>query len=125
MPVQFHRKVNCKEELLMVNQDDEQARYIIERIIEVTKQEYQRLSNDFFSPRPYITKHLDDMWFDDKTECWHCIMIRTPNEKEAILVESEGYKYARYTALVQDQTQLNLDGIPIEQYQEQKRAKER
>lgn len=53
MPVQFHRKLNCKEELIMVNQDDEQARYIIERIIEVTKQEYRNLCNGLLEPKPY------------------------------------------------------------------------
>lgn len=125
MPVQFHRKLNCKEELLMVNQDDGQARYKIERIIEVTKQEYRNLCNGLLEPKPYIAKHLDDMWFDDKAECWHCIMIRTPSTKEALLVESEGFGYARYTALVQDQTQLKLEGIPIEQYREKTRSKER
>lgn len=125
IPIQFHRKLNCKEELLMASQDDEQARYKIERIIEVTKTEYQRLSNDFFLPRPYIADHWDDMWFDDEEECWHCIMIRTPNAKEALLVESEGFGYARYTAFVQDQTQLKLEGIPIEQYREKTRSKER
>lgn len=52
-------------------------------------------------------------------------MIRTPNAKEALLVESEGFGYARYTAFVQDQTQLKLEGIPIEQYREKTRSKER
>ena len=125
MPVQFHRKLNCREELLMLNQDVEPAHYQIERIIEVTKKEYRDLCDGLLEPKPYIAKYLDDMWFDDKAECWHCIMIRTPNTKEALLVESEGYKYARYTALVQDQTQLKLEGIPIEQYREKTRSKEK
>ena len=125
IPIQFHRKLNCKEELLIASRDDEQLRYKIERIIEVTKTEYQRLSNDFFLPRPYIADHLDNMWFDDKEEYWHYIMVKTPSTKEALLVESEGFGYARYTALVQDQTQLNLDGIPIEKYQEKRHSKER
>ncbi len=126
IPVQFQRKLNCKGELLMVvHNDDKQDHYKIERIIEVPKTEYQRLSNDFFLPRPYIADHLDDMWFDDKEECWHCIMVRTPSTKEALLVESEGFGYARYTAFVQDQTQLKLEGIPIEQYREKTRSKER
>lgn len=35
-----------------------------------------------------------------KDEYWHCIAIINDNHPYAILVESEGYDYARYTAVV-------------------------
>lgn len=31
---------------------------------------------------------------------WHCIKVTAPGSKISILVESEGYDYARYTSVI-------------------------
>ena len=40
------------------------------------------------------------MWFDQNTQKWHCLEVTSDDSKETILVESEGYSYARYVSVI-------------------------
>ena len=48
--------------------------------------------------------------------CWHCLLVRCEGVSESILVESEGYDYARYCAFVPDHRKLDLSDVPVERY---------
>lgn len=73
--------------------------FIIEKVIELDKHEYDSLIKDFFKDRHWITDNIENMWREE--EVWHCIIAKCKGEKVGLLIESEGYDYARYTAEIE------------------------
>jgi len=73
--------------------------YVIEKTVKLSKNEFDSLKCDFFMERTWITENLDKMW---KDESWHCILATSKGEKIGILIESEGYDYARYSAVIEE-----------------------
>ena len=53
------------------------------------------------------------MWFDPGSLCWHCVLVKGETGKEGILVDAEGYSYARYAASAPDCDRLRLQDIPV------------
>ena len=72
--------------------------FVIEKTINVSDDEFRSLCNDFFEARSYITENIDEMY--EQNGVWHCILVKSDNSTIGILIESEGYDYARYTAVI-------------------------
>ena len=45
--------------------------------------------------------------------CWHCVLVKGENSRDGILVDAEGYSYARYAAFAPDCDKLRLQDVPI------------
>jgi len=75
-------------------------RYMIEYQVEVTPEEFEDIINNPLKDRQIIADHKDDMFTDDEG-VWHCLLITAPGFEYGILVESEGYDYCRYAAIIQ------------------------
>lgn len=63
-------------------------------------------------------------WFDPSELCWHCLLVKGENSKDGILVDMEGYHYARYAAFVPDCGRLRLQDVPCRCTGEQGQARE-
>ncbi len=72
--------------------------YVIEKTIELDKNEWDCLIYDFFGYKDYIKENLGLMY--EKDNVWHCILITTKNCDIGILLQTEGYGYARYTSVI-------------------------
>ena len=81
---------------------------IIENTVEVDSKEYDCLSKNFFKYRILIHDNLKHMWLD--AEGWHVIAVTCKDRNQTILIESEGYDYARYTSVVSN-TKLKEEGV--------------
>lgn len=95
----------------MANDD----KFTVEKIIVLQPSEFESFSNSFMSDHAFIAANKDQMWYDSKNECWHCLMVKDAGSDRAVLVESEGYDYARYTAFVENTRELDLAQIPTEE----------
>ena len=71
--------------------------FVVEKHIELSNAEFKDFQNDFFKAREFIKDNEDLMYCDNGT--MHCIAIYCKDSEMAILVESEGYDYARYTSI--------------------------
>lgn len=71
---------------------------VIEKTLVISEEEYKSLCGDFFEYREYITDNLNEMYMENGV--WHCMLVKSPTSETGILIESEGYDYARYTAVV-------------------------
>jgi hypothetical protein len=90
MKAKFERKAN-KDQL--VPQDE----FIIEKSVIVTKKQFELFLNDLLADFKVIDENKELM-YTDSNGVWHCIFI-TANESDfGILVQSEGYGWARYSA---------------------------
>jgi hypothetical protein len=94
----FMRKPASIEDLIAWDKVAKQrSRYIIEKTIELEKEEFDNFANDLFADQDFIKDNAELMHID-KNGIRHCILVKEIGHAGGILVESEGYEYARYAA---------------------------
>ena len=62
----------------------------------------------------FLFENGDRMWFDPSEACWHCLLVKGEHSREGILVEAEGYSYARYAAHVPDCSMVRVGDVPVQ-----------
>jgi hypothetical protein len=69
----------------------------VEKVIEIDVDVFKSFEQFLLLDYDFIKDNVDFMYVD-KNEVWHCIFITYSGSDYGILVESEGYHYARYSA---------------------------
>lgn len=90
MKVNFTRKPTPSE---IYPQDE----FIIEKVVRLSKEEFEDLLKEPLKDRDYVKENKDKM-YEDKDGYWHCIYVVCEGFDYGILIESEGSDYPRYTA---------------------------
>jgi hypothetical protein len=89
----------AENKLSKVDTTDKQE-FIIEKIIDLTPLKYKEFCKELLFDKDFIAENIDYMQIDQEG-IWHCLLVRTDSENmEGILVQSEGYSYARYASLL-------------------------
>lgn len=101
MKAHFARKLNNLEqlkELTKLDLGDEETKdsYKIIKEIKLNPAEFKAFSADFFKDWDWLTSEDGGRGPDGKLRCTKVINSET---SEAVLVNNEGFSYARYTAL--------------------------
>lgn len=102
----FMRKASSLKELRKWTKEfkDELSEFNITKKVELSDNDFKDFCNDMLENREFIIENSLNMgYYDDK---YHCILVYNKNSKDGILIENEGYGYARYTALV-DMKKIN------------------
>ncbi len=80
---------------------------VVEKVLELSESEYARFYQSPLSEYDFIAKHRGVMRQDsDGTR--HCLLVLGENQEDGILVDAEGYDYARYHAFLPKARQLYL-----------------
>lgn len=96
----------------------------VEKVVILAEEDYRQFRKDgFCQDQIFLFENKDCMWFDPDDLCWHCLLVRGETSRDGVLVESEGYSYARYAAFVPDLERLELRDVPI-QYEYPSKAPE-
>lgn len=82
---------------------------VVEKNLELTKKYFKDFCNDFLKRRLFITNNRELMRLKDGVV--HCIRVTTKDSEFDVLVNSEGYNYARYTAIIRKSVEQG-DKIP-------------
>jgi hypothetical protein len=90
MKANFIRKATNNE---LIPQDE----FIIEKEILLEPREFNRFIDEPLSDYEFIKNNIDLMYCDN-LDVFHCLFVTSDEHDFGILVESEGYQYARYTA---------------------------
>ena len=90
MKINFIRKATSNE---LIPQDE----FVIEKQLVIDKDLFECFIKDPLNDYDFIKENLEYM-FCDQDEVSHCIFVTSDSHDFGILVESEGYHYARYTA---------------------------
>ena len=114
----FYRKAASVRDILEKAPFPEKARFQITKVIELPKEQYRRYMNELLRDVSFISRNVDDMRFDGKTETFLCLFVTCRDANTGLLVESEGFGSARYAALIPEKKALALDGIPVERANE-------
>ena len=93
---------------------ERQTEFRVEQIVILTDKQYRQFQETgFMDDQIFLFDHQDKMWFDPGSLCWHCVLVKGETSKDGVLVESEGYSYARYAAFVPDCKRLRLQDVPV------------
>lgn len=84
---------------------------VVEKVLELTESEYARLYQSPLQEQDFIVEH-QDLMYQDKDGIRHCLLVLGKNQEDGILIDADGYPYARYHALIPKARQLYL----MEQY---------
>lgn len=114
----FYRKASSVRELVGKAPFPEKARFQITKVIELPANQYRRYMNELLRDVSFISRNVTDMRFDGKTETFLCLFVTCRDANTGLLVESEGFGYARYAAFIPEKSALSLDGIPTERASE-------
>lgn len=71
--------------------------FVIEKVIELSDAEYTHFTKNLLDDFDFIEANIDLMYVDSN-QVKHCILVKETGKTSGVLVESEGYSYARYTA---------------------------
>jgi hypothetical protein len=101
MKANFVRKAGTIEELKLAQGQRGGEEYVIERTVELGPQAYVDFSHDLLADYPFLAELVERMYVDTE-KVWHCILVKPEGGTSGILVEVEGYEYARYAAYCPD-----------------------
>lgn len=73
--------------------------------------QYRYFQDHLLEDAPFIAAHTELTSYDQRTGCSRCLLITSRQRRDGILVNSEGYKCARYAAYVKDKAVLDLQGV--------------
>lgn len=91
--------------------------FVVEKVVELTPRQFEYFSNHLFSDdASFLQRNIDLMRFEDG--CYHCLLVTTQDRGEGILVDAEGFDYARYASYVPDCKRLDVKKAPVERYED-------
>ena len=115
----FIRKAANVRELMdeyFAHREDWADPFTVEKVIVLSDSDYQVFAqHGLMQDVEYIFDNRTIMEQDPRDRCWHCLLIKAQTLAQGILVDSEGYSYARYAAFVPDCSQLELANVPVDQ----------
>lgn len=74
-------------------------KYIIERTIYLSKEKFIHFRSHLLDDNDELINYRNDM-FVDENKVWHVLMFCSMIADVMILVNSEGFNYARYTSII-------------------------
>ena len=108
----FCKKPCCAQDLKDIRAD-RPLRVRVVKVIELTQEQYQHFCTHLLEDMPFI-KANNTLTNCDASGLNHCLLVTTRNIRGGILVDCQGYDYARYAAEVQDKSLLDLRDVPVE-----------
>ena len=98
---------------------ERKAAFVIETVVVLSDEKFADfMRSGLLQDELFLFDNLDKMWFDPTEQVWHCLLVKGETSQDGILVEAEGYSYARYAADVRDCARLRLREVPV-QYEPQ------
>ena len=87
----------------------------VEKVVVLSDAEYAIFRKEgFMQDQVFLFENGDRMWFDPSEACWHYLLVKGEHSREGILVEAEGYSYARYAAYVPDCSIVRVGEVPVQ-----------
>lgn len=85
------------------------------KVIELSLAQYRYFSMHLLGNMPFITANINLMGVDEQ-KVLQCLFVTARNIRGGILVESQGFAYARYAADVPNKSALDLRDVPVDHY---------
>ena len=93
---------------------ERQTRFQVEQVVVLSDEQFRKFQETGLKDdQIFLFYYSDKMWFDPGSFRWHCVLVKGENSRDGILVDAEGYSYARYAAFTPDCDRLRLQDVPV------------
>ena len=84
---------------------------VVDKVIELPAQRFQQFSRALLADYDFIAENKNAIRHDDAR---HCLLILDADGTDGVLVDPQGYNYARYSAFVPFARSLLTPDVPID-----------
>lgn len=106
---------SCRVEDLKDSRVDGPIRVQVAKIIQLTQEQYRHFCSHLLEDMPFI-KNNNRLKGNKGKDVPLCLLVTTRNIRGGILVDCQGYSFARYAAAVPDKSALDLRNVPVDHY---------
>ncbi len=93
---------------------ERETSFRVEQVVILADEQYRQFKeNGFMDDQSFLFDYSGKMWLDPGELCWHCVLVKGETSKDGVLVDAEGYSYARYAAFAPDCGKLRLQDVPV------------
>ena len=109
----FHFKASHAQEL-MEDKTIQPIQVEVVKILQLSGQQFRHFSDNLLRDMPVLipNKHLTG--YDKRVT--RCLLVTTRGRRDGILVDCQGYNFARYSCYVPEKRSLDLRDVPIDHY---------
>jgi len=108
----FYKANNAQE--LMEESTKQPIRLEVAKVIQLTAQQFRHFSANLLRDMPFIAANKDLSGRDKGVI--RCLLVTTRGRRDGILVDCQGYNYARYSCYVPEKRSLDLRDVPVDHY---------
>lgn len=109
----FFYKANHAQQL-MEDKTARPTRVEVVKVIQLTAQQFRHFSANLLRDMPFIAANRDLTGHDKGVT--RCLLVTTRSNQDGILVDCQGFNYARYSAYVPDKRSLDLRDVVVDHY---------
>lgn len=102
--------INPVDMLFLYKPDFKFQKAEIEKKVRLPAGEFEEFLRNPLEGLPCIEENIDLMQ-EDRDGIYHCLLVTGEGRRDGVLVESEGYGYARYASYVPDAAALEYDSL--------------
>ena len=102
--------INPVDMLFLYKPDFKFQKAEIEKKVCLPAGEFEEFLKNPLGDMPCIVENIDLMQ-EDQEGIYHCLLVTGEGRRDGVLVESEGYRYARYASYVPDAAALEYDSL--------------
>ena len=93
---------------------ERETSFRVEQVVVLSDEQYRQFKEcGLVEDQIFLFEYNGKMWFDPGDLCWHCVLVKGETSRDGVLVEAEGYSYARYAAFAPDCSRLRLRDAPV------------
>ena len=109
----FHFKASHAQEL-MEDKTIQPIQVEVVKILQLSGQQFRHFSDNLLRDMPFLipNKHLTGY----AKRVTRCLLVTTRGRRDGILVDCQGYNFARYSCYVPEKRSLDLRDVPIDHY---------
>ena len=109
----FFFKASHAQEL-MEEKPAQTIRVEVVKVIQLSAQQFQNFSANLLRDMPFFINNKHLIGYDKGVT--RCLLVTTRRNRDGILVDCQGFDYARYSAYVPDKRALDLRDVPVEHH---------
>ena len=109
----FYFKASHAQEL-MEDKTMKPIQVEVVKILQLTGQQFRDFSANLLRDMPFLIPNKNLTSYDKGVT--RCLLVATRSRRDGILVDCQGYNFARYSCYVPSKQSLDLRDVPVERY---------
>ena len=114
----FYFKASHAQEL-MEDKAMQPIQVEVVKILQLTGQQFRDFSANLLRDMPFLIPNKNLTGYDKGVT--RCLLVTTRSRRDGILVDCQGFSFARYSAYVPDKQALDLRDVPVDRYDQKLR----